>query len=63
VTDSGIHRGVAEEKDDDVERLRRILAVMHERRPEPSRLKKIMERLRTRKIGNGVKDKKKTGAA
>jgi len=53
---------VAKEKDDDIERLRRVLAGAREKRNEPSRLKKIMT-LRTRKIKNGTKARKKTDAA
>jgi hypothetical protein len=53
---------VAEEKDDEIERLRRMFAV-REKCKEPSRLKKIMTRLRTRKIKNGMKQEKKTDAA
>jgi hypothetical protein len=57
---------MAEEKDDDIERLRRMLAGVHEKRKEPSRLKNIFTRLRTRKIRetkNDTKQKRKTDAA
>ena len=64
VTNSGIYSAVAEERiDDEVERLRRMFAVMHETRKAPSRLKKIMERLRTRKIRKSATSRKKTDAA
>ena len=57
---------MAEEKDDDIERLRRMLAGVHEKRQEPSRLKNIITRLRTRKIRETKRDtkqKRKTDAA
>ena len=57
---------MAEEKDDDIERLRHMLAGVHEKRKEPSRLKNIFTRLRTRKIRetkNDTKQKRKTDAA
>jgi len=59
---------VAEEKDkdDDIDRLRRMLAGVHEKRNEPSRLKNIITRLRTRKIRETkreTKQKRKTDAA
>ena len=55
---------VIEEKDDDIDRLRRMFAEVHERREKPSRLKKVMMRLRAGKIRNGItKPKKKNDAA
>jgi hypothetical protein len=46
---------MAEEKDIEVERLRRLLAPMYEKREQPSRMKKMMNRLGGRKIKNGDK--------
>jgi hypothetical protein len=54
---------MAEGKDDDIERFRRLFAGVPDKRKEPSRLKKIMTRLRTRKSKSGTKSKKKTDDA
>jgi hypothetical protein len=54
---------VTEQKEDEVERLRRMFIAVHESRKEPSRLKKIVSRFRTRKFKSGAKTKKKTDAA
>lgn len=57
-------KSVIEEKDDDIDRLRRMFAEVHERREKPSRLKKVMMRLRAGKIRNSItKPKKKNDAA
>jgi hypothetical protein len=52
---------MADEKDPEVERLRRLMAAMHIQKP--SRLKRIMARLSTRKIENGSKSKNNKDAA
>ena len=57
------HKPVVEEKDDDIERLRRMFAGVHEKREETSRLKKLMTRLRARKIRNGITKQKENDAA
>jgi hypothetical protein len=54
---------MAEEKDDEIGRLRRMLVGAHDNRPEPSRLKKIIAQLRTSKIKSAVKPKKRKDAA
>jgi len=54
---------MAEGKDDDIERFRRLFAGVPEKRKEPSRLKKIMARLRTRKSKSDTKSRKKMGDA
>ncbi len=57
-------KGVPEQKDDDIDKLRRMFAEVHDKREEPSRIKKIMIRLRARKTKNGItKSKKKNDAA
>jgi hypothetical protein len=58
---------VADEKDDEIARLRRMFAEAHEKRQKPSRLDQVVSRLRLQKTKNNLKSKeekeKKTDAA
>jgi len=61
VTNSSINKAVAEL--DDIERLRRMFAAVHEKSKKPSLWRKIMARLRNRKIRKTARREKKTDAA
>jgi hypothetical protein len=54
---------VADEINPEIDHLRRMFEDLHAKREHPSRLKKIITRLRHRKIKNGPKRTKKKPAA
>jgi hypothetical protein len=58
-----IRKPVADETDPEVDRLRRMFADLHTKREHPSRLEKIMNRLRHRKIKDNPKPAKKNKPA